>query len=42
MTRLTLIAMWSRDPAAGLLLEIPVNLSKRPVRWLLQLLGVLP
>lgn len=39
---LTLIANWDRDPAAGLLLEVSVNLSKRPVRWLLRILGVLP
>ena len=42
MTRLVLIANWPHDPAAGLLLEVPVNLSKRYVRWLLRLLGVLP
>ena len=39
---LTLIANWDHDPAAGLLLEIPVDLRKRRVRWLLRLLGVLP
>lgn len=39
---LTLIAHYDHDPAAGLLLEVPVNLSRPSVRWLLRLLGVLP
>ncbi len=41
MTRLTLIANWPHDPAAGLLLEIPVNLTKWYVRFLLRFLGVI-